>query len=528
MANYTKTLIGKESFDFIMSGAKEVFDLVATSQGPRGKNIAINKGYDVEIQHDGLKISRWVNPEDKFENIGAMLLREAAEKQATEVGDGTTLTIVLGYQIAKEAKVLIESGVNPMQLTRGLERGRDILIEEIKKLSKEITTEKEKIEVATISSEDPKLGQMIGSTYHKIGVDGVITADESKGFDTELEHQEGITIDHGFMSWKFITDPRTLTATVKDAYILFLDRDLDDIYDLLPFIESQLKPKNVRNLVIIANDVKGTALASLTETKRQGMMNLLCVKAPSFGKYQREMLEDLAVMCGGKVLDMDKPLKEATFEDLGYAESIKSSKDSTTILGNKGNLGEIKTRIEALKTLLDDPESDLDKEKLKERVSRMTGGVYVIKVGGATEPEMTERIERVDDAIKATRAAIQGGIVPGGEVALLSARIKLEPTDENEEFAFRILKRAVEQPFNMLVGNAGLNPGYYLAKLEDKPFGFGLDVVDLQIKDMVASGIVDPTLVVTEALRSAVSVGILLITNGGISVLQQEEKQGGQ
>lgn len=521
MKHYTEHKFDKEGLDALMEGAYKVYKPVSTTQGPRGRNIAINKGFDFMILHDGLKVSRFVQPEDKFEALGANILREAAEKQVTEVGDGTTLTIVLGYQIAHEAKVLIESGINPMVLTRALERGRDVLIESVKKLSKPITTEKEKIEIATVSTADPKLGQMIGETYHKIGADGIITADESKGFETTLEHQEGISIDHGYLSWKFITDPMTLTATVRDARILFLDRELDDIYELLPFIDGQLKPKECRNFVIVARNVSGTALASMTETKRQGHMNLLAIKAPSFGKYQREMLEDLATMCGGRVIDQDQQLKDITFDDLGYADSVKSSKDSTTILGNKGSVEEIKQRVDVLKKLLEDPESDLDKEKLKERISRMTGGVYVIKVGGATEPEMNERTERVDDAIKATRAAIQGGIVPGGEVTLLTARHDLKPENEAEEYAFRILKRAVEQPFNMLLSNAGLNPGYYLSKLEDKEFSWGVDVTDLKMKDMVKAGIIDPTLVVTEALRFAVSVAILLITNGGVTVVHE-------
>ena len=525
MIHFTEHKYGKEGLDSLMEGAYSVYKPVSTTQGPRGRNIAINKGFDFAILHDGLKVSRFVNPKDKFLALGANIIREAAEKQATQVGDGTTLTIVLGYQLAKEAKVLIESGVNPMQLTRALERGRDILIEEINKLSVKVTTQKQKIEVATVASEDPKLGKMIGETYHKIGIDGIITTDESKGFETEIEHQEGISINQGFMSWKFITDPRTLTATVRDTNILFLDKTLEDPYELQPFVDEVLKPQSARNLVVIAQDIKGAALVSLTETKRAGSMNLLAVKAPSFGKYQREMLEDMATMCGGRVIDSDYPLKDAMFEDLGYAESVKSTFTSTTILGNKGDLKTIETRIEALKELLKNPDSDLDNEKLKERISRMTGGVFVIKVGGSTEPEMNVRIERVDDAIKATRAAIEGGIVPGGEVIFLAVREKLTPTNQNEEFAFRILKKAVEQPFNMLLENAGVNPGYYMAKLEAQPFGYGFDVTDLQIKDLIKAGIIDPTLVVTEALRSAVSVAILLITNGGASIVNQEEEK---
>jgi len=527
MAHFTKHKYNKDARDAIMRGAEKVHRLVATTQGPRGRNIAINKGYDVEILHDGLKVSRFINPEDKFENIGASILREASEEQAAKVGDGTTLTIVLGYEIAREAMVLIDSGVNAMSLTRSLEKGRNILIEEIKKLSKPIKTEREKIQIATIASEDAKLGEMIGSTYHKIGADGVIIADESKSHETRIEHQEGITIDHGFLSPYFITDPRNLTATIKDAHILFLERELSDVYEFVPFVESVLKPKEIRNIVIIAKDVTGNALASLIETKRRGLMNILCIKAPSFGKYQQEMMTDIATMCGGTVVDeaSKKPLKEIPFEYLGFAGTVKSSRDSTTILENKGSVKKIKDRIFSIRELLKDPDSDLDQEKLKERLSKMTGGVYVIKTGGATEPEMNERKERVDDAIKATRAAIEGGIVPGGEVPFLTARNMLKATDENEQYAYRILSKAVEKPFDKLLSNAGLNPGYYMAKLEDKPFGWGVDVVNNEFVNLIDRGIVDPALVLTEALRSAVSVAILLCCSDGATAMYQEKDE---
>ena len=525
--HFTEHKYNKEARDAIMRGAEKVYKLVATTQGPRGRNIAVNQGFDISILHDGLKVSRFVNPKDKFEAIGTQILREASEKQASLVGDGTTLTIVLGYQIAKEAMVLIDSGINPMALIEGLKKGRDILIEEIRRLSKPIETEKEKIQIATVASEDPKLGEMIGQTYHKIGVEGVITADESKSHETTLEHQEGISIDRGFISPYFITDIRSLTATIKDAHILFLEKELEDIYEFLPFVESVLKPNNIRNLVIIAKDIKGNALASLIETKRKGMMNILCVKSPSFGRYQQEMLGDIATMCGGTVVDeaSGKLLKDIPFEYLGFASTVKASRESTTILENKGNIKAIKDRIMAIKTLLKDPESDLDQEKLRERLSKMTGGVYVIKTGGATELEMSERKERVDDAILATKAAIQEGIVPGGEVAFLTARNKLITENESEEYAFRILGQAIEKPFHKLLTNAGLKPDYFLAKLEDKPFGWGEDVTDLKLKDLLEAGIVDPTMVLTEALRSAISVATLLITSEGASTVNEEKSE---
>lgn len=526
MANkqaFTRHKIGKEARDAEMIGAKQVYDLVSTTLGPKGRNVTLNKGFDVEILHDGLKVARFINPEDPFEQIGARKLQEAAEKHVTEVGDGTTLVTVLGYQIAKEAMTLIDSGINAMSLIKGLERGRDVLIEEVKKLSKPITTEQEKVEVATISAASPELGKMIGETWHKIGVDGVLVADESKQFETTLEHQEGVSLDRGFLSWQFITDIATMTATVRDAYILLIDRELDDIYELVPFIEKEMGPNGKKNLVIIADDVKGTALGNLILAKKKGELNVICIKTPSFGKYKREMLEDIAVMTGGTVLDSetDRRIQDLTLNDLGFAKVVKSSKDSTVILENKGDLKKIEDRIASIKLLLEDPESDLDKEKLRERLARMTGGVYVIKTGGATELEMAEKKERVEDSILATRAAIQGGIVPGGEVALLSARTKLKAVNPNEEYAFRILTNAVEKPFEKLLSNAGLNHGYYLAKLEEKPFGWGVNVNNNTLVNLIEEGILDPTLVITEALKSAVSVAKLLITSDGASVIYE-------
>lgn len=521
---YSEQKNGQDARDGLMRGAKKVYDPVSATQGPKGRNIAINNGFDFEFQRDGLKVSRTINPKDKTEWTGAMTLREAAEKQVRSVGDGTTLVISLGYNIANEAMTLINSGVEPMGLLEGLERGRNVLVDAVEKLSKPIKTEEEKIQIATTSSQDANLGKMIGSTWHKIGPDGIFVADESQSSETELEHQEGISFDRGFLSYAFVTDPRTLTATVRNAHILLIDREFDDIYEFLPFAEKEIKNNNVKNLVIIAREVTGSALASMVETKKKGMMNIICIKAPAFGKYQSEMLEDIAIMTGGTVLDeaSGKLIKDLTFADLGFAEAVKSSIDSTTILGNKGTVKAIEDRKASIKMLMKEADKDVDREKLKERLARMTGGVWVIKAGGATEIEMKKRQEQIDDAIKATRAAIIGGILPGGEVALLKAREELKPTNENEDYAFRILRKAVEKPFEKLLTNAGLNPGYYLAKLEEKPFGYGVNVMTLKVEDMIESGIVDPTRVVTHALPAAVSVAILLMTSNGTSDLYEK------
>ena len=525
--SYTKALKGRKARHALMRGAKKVYAPVVTTLGPRGKNIVVNKGFDNVVLHDGVKVSRFVSPKDPFEKAGADILKEAAEEHVSNVGDGTTLTIALGYHIAKEAMTLIDSGVNAMSLRKGLEAGRDILVGQIEKLSKSIKSEEDKINVATVSAQDPELGKMIGETYHKIGLEGVIVADDGKTNETILEHEEGISIDKGYLSPYFVTTPRNMTAVIKDSHILITDRELDDVYEFLDFVEKVLKPKGVKKLTIIAGDVQGTLLASLVKTKMDGLMSLLAVKAPSFGNYKKELLEDIAIMTGGSFIadDSQKRLGEVVFDDLGFADQIKSSKDSTTIIGNRGDLKTIKTRISSIKHQIKNPDTEFDGEKLKERLSKMTGGVYVIRTGGATEMEMTERKERVDDAILATRSAIVSGIVPGGEVTFLKVKEALTPKTPDEEYAFRILSSAIQKPFEKLLTNAGLDPGYFRAKLEDHPFGYGVDVTDGQVKDLMEEGIVDPTEVLTEALISAVSVAILLLTSDGVTAVINEDKK---
>lgn len=524
---YTQTQFSKKIRKSLLKGANEVYKAVSTTLGPRGRNVVINKGFQMIVLHDGVKVARHIEPKDKFENAGANILKEASEKHVNIVGDGTTLTTILGYQIMKEASILVESGVNPMALRSSLEKGRDIVVKEIQKLAKPISTKTEKINVATISAGDETLGQMIGSTLDKIGLDGVLVAEETKSFETTLEHEEGTRIDKGYISPYFVTDPRDMTATVNDARILITDREITDIYEILPFIDEQLTPRKIRNFVVISPDIKGNALASFIQTKMKGGMNILCVKAPSFGKLQKEMLQDLAIMTGGTFMaeDHGKAFKDYTFEDLGFAKTVKASEYTTTIMGLGGDDQEIKDRINFIKSQMDDPDTEFDKEKLKERIAKMTGGVYVIKVGGATEVEMTERKERVDDSILATQSAIKGGIVPGGEVTFLTAIKSLIPTNQNEEYAYRILKNALTKPFEKLLSNAGLNSGYYLAQLETKPFGYGVDVTTAKIQDMIQNGIIDPVLVLTESLKSAISVAIMIITSDAGIVLHEDDKK---
>jgi chaperonin GroEL len=523
---YTKTKFGKQARKSLLKGANEVYKAVSTTLGPRGRNVVIHKGFQVIVIHDGVKVARHIEPEDRFENAGANIIKEAAEKHVNTVGDGTTLTTILAYQLMKEASVLVESGVNPMALRSGLEKGRDIILSEIEKLSKPIKTEQDKIDIATISSADKVLGEMIGKTLHKIGLDGILVAEETKSFETTLEHEEGTRIDKGYMSPYFANNTKDMSATIQDARILITDREINDIYEILPFIEEQLQPTKIRNFVVIAPDVKGNALASFIQTKMKGGMNVLCIKAPSFGNLQKEMLQDLAIMTGGTFMaeDHGREFKDYTVEDLGYAKTVKASEYSSTIIGLGGDKKAIKDRISYIKKQMEDPDTEFDREKLKERLAKMTGGVYVIKVGGSTEIEMNERKERVDDAILATQSAIKGGIVPGGEVTFLTALKKLKPSNPNEEYSYRILTKALNKPFEKLLSNAGLNAGYYLAKLEDKPFGWGVDVTNSEIKDMFVSGIIDPLLVLTESLKSAVSVAIMVIT-GDVGIVLEEDKE---
>lgn len=529
---FSTQLVSKKARHILLKGAEKVYKAVSTTLGPRGRNVVVNKGFDVEVLHDGVKVSRFVSPKDKYEKAGAVLLREAAEKHVSNVGDGTTLTTILAYHIIKEAMTLIDSGVDAMALKPALEKGKDILIREIEKLAKPIKTKKQKIQVASISANDPYLGEMIGSIYHKIGLDGVIVADDGGIGESVVEHEEGISISKGYISPYFINNPQDMTANVRNSYILITDRELDDIYEFLDFVEKVLKPKNIRNLTVIAGNIKGTLLASMIKTKGEGLMNLLAIKAPSFGTYRKEILDDIAVMTGGRFIEDDsqKRLGEIELEDLGYASFIKAKSESTTIRGNKGDLKQIKERVGTIKRLIKKQDKEFDSEKLQGRLSRMTGGVYVIRTSGSTELEIVEKKERVDDAILATRNAIMSGIVPGGEITFLKIREALKPENPNEEYAYRILSKAIEEPFKKLLKNANLDPGYFMAKLENLPksckFGWGVDVTDGKIKNLLREGIVDPADVLKEGLRSAVSVAILMFTGDvAIALHEKEEKK---
>jgi chaperonin GroEL len=521
---YSKSQFNEKARKSLLKGAEEVYKAVSTTLGARGRNIVIHKEHHTKILHDGVKTANEINPENPFKNAGASIIKQAGQRQVESCGDGTTLAIILGYAIASEALRVVESGENPMSLKGGLEKGRDILIEKINEMSKPVKTKQEKIQVATVSSEDEELGKMVGETYHKAGIDAVITAEQVNSPDTFIDHQEGMQIDSGYKAEWFITNPKTMTATVSRAKILVTDYKLDNIHDLVPLINN-LVENNERNLVVIGEDVEGNVLASLIANKAKGQLNTLAIKAPSF--QTEKVLQDVSTVVGAKFVSKSAKadLKKLTSEDLGYAERVTSTKEATVVVEGGGKAKDVKERILSIKGQIKEESNDFEREKLRERLAKLTGGVYTVKVGGATEVEAEEKYERADDAIKATRVAIEDGIIPGGEVIFLNIREALE----GEDYAYKILRRALEKPFNKLVENAGLNSGQLMERLFSPTLAHevyeGVDVTTGGIVNMMNAGIIDPAKVATEAIKNAVSVAVALITSDAIIVEVEDEKK---
>lgn len=517
-----KIYLGNEALDKLVEGSTLLARAVGTTLGPRGRNAAIDRGFDVIVVHDGVTVAREVEAEDPAVNDGVRIIRQAANKQVDAVGDGTTVTTILANAILTECQRIIATGVNPMELREGLEQGVNRLVTELDIVATPIETVEEKIQVATISAEDPELGKMIGETIDSIGVDGIITIEESKTAETFVEHQEGMQYEGGYISPYFVTNPARLEATVEDALILITDKNVVNIQELTGLLDKVTKI--TRNFVVIAPDVTDSALASFVLTKVQGGMNIMAVKAPSFGDTQREMLIDIATLTGGTVItgEAGQRFEGVELAQLGRAQRVTATKDATLIVGGQGDKGAITQRIEAIKEQLSRADgSDFQIEKLRERIGKLGSGVAIIKVGGHTEVEMRERKERAIDAVAATQAAIKEGIVPGGEVVYLTIRGKLPKTPTG-----KILYRALEKPFAKLVENAGQNAGTLLAKLEDKEVGWGFDVTDGVFKNMIDAGIIDPVQVSKSALLNAVSVAILAMTTDVLIVPVPERKEG--
>ncbi len=499
----------------LLKGINTLTDAVATTLGPKGRNVALDKKWGApNVVHDGVTVAKEIELEDPFENMGAQLLKEAASKTSDVAGDGTTTATVLAKAIVTEGLKNIQSGANPMILKKGIEKAVTALVEELRKMSKKISTQEEVAQVATISAADDQIGKLIAESLQKVGKDGVVTVEEGKGVEMTVDYKEGMEFDKGFVSAYFVTDSDKMEADIEEPYVLITDKKISSAADFVPFLEKFVAVS--KNLVIIADDVEGEALALLVLNRLKGTFNVLAVKAPGFGDRRKEMLEDVAILTGGQVISEDTGMKFESVEVdmLGRAGRVLSNKDNTLIVDGKGAKAKIEARISQIRRDLQTTDSDFDKEKLQERLAKLTGGVAVINVGAATEVEMKEKKERVIDAVAATKAAIEEGIVPGGEVALLRAAKVLEQVVAagEEKVGVDIVRRALEQPFRKLVQNAGLDEGIALSKVVGVSGNMGIDVMDGIVKDLVKAGIIDPVKVTRSALQNAASVAVMVMT----------------
>lgn len=530
----------EEARQKLLEGMSEVFKAVSTTLGPKGRNVAIDRKWGApSVVHDGVTVAKEIDLEDPFRNMGAQLIKEAASKTGDDAGDGTTTATVLAHAIASRGLKNITAGANPMALKRGIEKAVKFVNQEIDKMAKPIKGKEEIAQVATISAADSEIGNMIAEALTRVGKDGVVTVEEGKGLGLTKEEKEGMEFDKGFASPYFVTIPERMEAEVEDPYILITDKKISAVSDLLPFLEGVVKVS--KNLVIIADEIEGEALATLVVNKLRGTFNALAVKAPGFGDRRKEMLQDIAVLSGGTFISEDtgRKLDSVKPEDCGRADKMWADKDNCRIIGGKGDPKAIQARINQIKNEIKSTTSDFDKEKLQERLAKLAGGVVQINVGAATEVEMKEKLERVKDAVEATKAAVEAGIVPGGAIALLdiSQRIKLteiagEEASEDEVTGVEILKGALEQPFITLMNNSGFDAGQLIAKArQGSARGMGFDVTRLGIvseaepEDMVKSGIVDPAKVVKSALQNAASVAMMVLTTECLICDKPEKKE---
>lgn len=520
-------IYGAEARKKLLDGVDKLCKAVATTLGPKGRNVALDRKWGApSVIHDGVTVAKEVELEDAFENMGAQLVKEAASKTADIAGDGTTTATVLASAIVSQGIKMITAGANPMVMRSGLMKGSAYVVSELKKMAKNITL-KDAANVATISAGDVELGNLIAEALKKVGgKDGVVTVEEGKSLETTVDHKEGMQFDRGFASPYFATDSDKMIAEVEDAYILITDKKITAVSDLLPFLEKFVKVS--KNLVIIADEIEGEALATLVVNKLRGTFNALVVKAPGFGDRRKEILEDIAILTGGTIVseELGKKLENIEVEDCGRADKVKSDKENTSIIGGKGDKKLITGRIEKIKREIQETTSDFDREKLQERLAKLSGGVAVINVGAATEVELKDKKERVNDAVAATKAALEEGIVPGGAVALLDISQKMNSKDleksgasRDEVTGFELIKSAIESPFTKLMENGGLNPGELIAKARSastKGQGFDLlkteSTATAETIDMIKAGIIDPLKVVRTAVENAVSVAAMVLT----------------
>ena len=514
-------------------GVDKMANAVKTTLGPKGRNVAVDKKFGAPtVTHDGVTVAREIELEDPFENMGAQLLKEAATKTNDIAGDGTTTSVVVAQAIVTEGLKNIAAGANPMLLKRGLEKGVDAVVAELKSQAVEVKGKEEIAHIAGISAADAEIGQLIAEVHDKVGRDGVITVEESKGLEFEKEYVEGMQIDRGYISAYFVTNADRMEAVIEDAYILITDKKISAITDILPVLEKLVQVS--KNLVIVAEDIDGEALATLVVNKLRGTINVLGVKAPGFGDRRKAMLEDIAILTGGKVIseEVGRKLDSTTVADLGRARRVTSNKDETTFVEGHGPQEGILARVKQIKALIEETTSDFDKEKLNERLAKLAGGVAIIRVGAATEIELKEKKHRVEDALSAARAAVEEGILPGGEIALLNAVKALDKVQASgdELTGVNILRRALEEPFRQLMINAGQDGGVMLEgvrrkQAESKSGTWGYDVIKGEIVDLVKTGIIDPAKVTRSALENGASVAAMILTTEAlITDLPEKDK----
>ncbi len=516
----------------MLSGVDQLANAVKVTLGPKGRNVVIEKSFGAPtVTKDGVTVAKEIDFEDRFENMGAQMLREVASKTSDIAGDGTTTATVLAQAIVQEGLKLVAAGLGPMDLKRGIDAGVDAIVDALEKISKPTRDSSEIAQIGTISANnDPTIGGIIAEAMEKVGQDGVITVEEAKGMETILDTVEGMQFDRGYLSPYFVTDPENIRAELEDAYLLLVEKKISTMKDLLPVLEQVAR--SGKPLVIVSEDIEGEALATLVVNKIRGTINVAAVKAPGFGDRRKAMLQDIAVLTGGQVISEDLGLKleNVDVKDLGQAKKIVLDKDSTTIVDGAGTKKDISARVDEIRAQVEGTTSDYDREKLQERLAKLVGGVALIKVGAATEVEMKEKKARVEDALSATRAAVEEGIVPGGGVALIRAQKSLEQVEvdnDDQRAGLNLVRRALEAPLRIIAQNAGIDGSIVVDKVKHSKGANGFNAATEVYEDLIKAGVIDPTKVTRSALQNAASVAGMLLTTEAMIAEKPDESGGG-
>ena len=525
-------LFDTEARNKILKGVDKLAKAVQATLGPRGRNVLMEKSFGAPVvTKDGVSVAKEIELEDRFENMGAQMVKEVASKTSDVAGDGTTTATVLAQAIFREGIKLVAAGHDPMKLKRGIDKSVEVVVESIKKLSKQVKDRTEIAQVATVSANgDPDVGNIIADAMEKVGKDGVITVEEGRSLQTELDVVEGMQFDRGYLSPYFVTEPEKMTVELEDPYILLFDKKIANMKDLVPTLEEVAR--STKPLLIIAEDVEGEALATLVVNKIRGTLKVAAIKAPGFGDRRKAMLEDIGVLTGGQVISEEAGMKleNVKLADLGQAKRVVIDRDDTTIVGGSGTKKAIESRISQIKNQIEIASGEYDREKMQERLAKLAGGVAVIRVGAATETEMKEKKDRVEDALNATRAAVEEGIVPGGGVALvraIAAVDKFSGADHEEQAGVDIVKKALEEPLRGIAGNAGWDGSIVVDKVRNAKGSHGFDAAKLEYTDLIAAGILDPAKVTRSAIQNASSVAGLLLTTEALIADKADDDDGG-